>query len=66
MRALIELYDGETADSKLPKGSRETSIPSEACESCHGSGALAGVTSDSTVFADDEGTVVNPPCGPRD
>lgn len=57
---LIELHEDVTADSKLPKKLKETSVPSETCESCHDSEALAETTADSTVLTDDEGTVVNP------
>ena len=63
---LIELHEEVTADSKLPKKLKETSVPSETCESCHDSEALAETTADSTVLTDDEGNRRQPPCDPRD
>lgn len=54
-------HEGATADAKMPKKLRKTSVGSETCLSCHGSWEeLASITADLTVLTDDEGTIVNP------
>lgn len=58
---LAVVHEGVTTEDKTPKRLKQTTVSSEACESCHdGLDVLATETVDSTVLTDSKGTVVNP------
>ena len=56
--ALIEIHEGVSADSKLPKKLKKSELAVDTCKACHAN--LVEATTESAALTDSEGTVVNP------
>lgn len=57
---LATVHEGVTADKKIPKRLKQTSVGADTCLACHKQEDIREATANSEVLTDDHGTVVNP------